>query len=604
MDPSLEVLPAKDAALAEDSAAGLAQAASTAALANALLREQPWQPELLEPALQSLAGGTAQAARLHCGDDELLVPLLASGSCGRQLPGIPLRIGAEGVTVPGIDELARLAGRAVGTEDGPQLTRFTARVQRSRVQMEVLLRRAQAAPALAAGDVAEAFLEAEQGLMFGHPVHPAPRLLGDGEPYDADWLPGPGPGFALHWLAVDPDLLPDGSAAAPAAAARALAQALAEDDPLLLPVPPRAGQVRLPLHPLQAAALREDPAAARLEAQGRIAHLGAAGSRWWATASVRSLYAPHARYMLKCSLPLRITNSMRLIRRGELERGPRLQQALESCLGRQLAQRCTGLRVLHEPGWFALQGDDGALIDTACVIVRENPWRRRRHGLSAPAPGVPCMLGTLCELYPDGRAPWLERTLAAFAGQAPGPQVAAHWLRAYLRAVYRPLLLAHAEYGLLFGAHLQNVVVALDAGRPTGLWFRDCQGTGFARSALPRWQPHVPDIELADNLFDDALAVRLGSYYLGVNHVLALIATLALSGLGREGELLAVLRGFLRELRAEGLRDPALVDWLLDAPAWLAKGNLTTFATDVDENASTTAPLAHYAQLANPLVQP
>ena len=38
MDPSLEVLPAKDAALAEDSAAGLAQAASTAALANALLR--------------------------------------------------------------------------------------------------------------------------------------------------------------------------------------------------------------------------------------------------------------------------------------------------------------------------------------------------------------------------------------------------------------------------------------------------------------------------------------------------------------------------------------------------------------------------------------
>ena len=601
MDTSVEAPPVERAPRLPSSAteAKLAEAASVAALANALLRETQWQPEPLEPALRALAGGVAQAARLRCGDDDLLVPLLATGRCGRQLPGAPLRIGADGVTVPTLDELARLAACAVGVGDGMALGRFATRVSRSRAQLEVLLRRAQASPAATSATAADAFLEAEQGLMFGHPVHPAPRLLGDGEPYDADWLPGPGPGFALHWLAADLDLMPAGAVMAPAAVARALA----EDDPLLLPVPRRAGQVRVPLHPLQAAALREDPAAARLEAQGRIEHLGAAGSRWWATASVRSLYAPHARYMLKCSLPLRITNSMRLIRRGELERGPRLRQALDSCLGRELGQRCSGLRVLHEPGWFALRDDDGGLIDTACVILRENPWRRPRRVATPSATGAPCMLGTLCELHPDGRAPWLERTLAAFAGKAAGPDAAVRWLRAYLEAVYRPLVLAHAEYGLLFGAHLQNVLVELADGHPTGLWFRDCQGTGFARSALPRWQPHVPDLELADNLFDDALAVRLGSYYLGVNHVLALIATLALSGLGRERELLAVLRDFLRGLRAEGLRDPALVDWLLDAPAWLAKGNLTTFATDVDENASTTAPLAHYAQLANPLGQ-
>lgn len=567
--------------------ASTAGAASVCALVNALLRELPWTARRLHGTRAAAAGAPRAAVVALPGGGWLLAGLHHAGRCGRVAPSGHVAVTtAQGVRRIEIEELIALALPLAGIPDpdGTRVRTLTARVRASRRVMEHHL--GQSVP----GAGAWRFCDGERALAFGHPVHPAPRAVGDEQSFDPAWLPGSRGGFALHWVAVDPACLDRHALAMPAAT---LARQLAADDPLGVPGAPREGQLVVPLHPLQATALRADPAACALADAGALTHLGPAGSRWHATASVRTLYAPHARYMLKCSLPVRITNSQRLIREGELARGPLLRHALRSARGQALARTCATLRVLHEPGHFAVRDRTGAPLAASAVIVRENPWR---HG----AGGAACMLATLCELYPDGSAPTLRRAIAAACG-AVRPASARRWFARYLEVVYRPLVLAHAQFGLALGAHVQNVVVALDGGWPSGAWYRDCQGSGFTRRAFAHWCRAVPDLRGADNVYDDTLAVRLGSYYLGVNHVLALTAALSLSGLAREAALLETLRDFLNRLRATGLRDPSLVDHLLDAPDYLAKGNLSTFALEVDENASTTAPLAAYARLRNPL---
>ncbi|ESX26193.1 IucA/IucC family C-terminal-domain containing protein [Mesorhizobium sp. LSJC264A00] len=176
------------------------------------------------------------------------------------------------------------------------------------------------------------------------------------------------------------------------------------------------------------------------------------------------------------------------------------------------------------------------------------------------------------------------------------------WFERFLHAAIEPFIVAFSEFGLLFGAHQQNLVVGLSGGWPNALYFRDCQGTGYVEEFLPRLREFVPEAgQAGDHVFPAEAAAKLFGYYLVVNGAFAAVAALAAAGLTNEDDLLAIFRRSLERLAATPMADRSCVDYLLNAPTLAAKGNFLIALRDINENTEVTDPLAGYVELPNPL---
>ena len=441
------------------------------------------------------------------------------------------------------------------------------------------------------------FLEGEQALRFGHAVHPTPRSRDEFTRADARrFAPEYGGGFPLRWWSAVPRCVAQGASRARSAAA--LTRALAAEDPA---IPARLldeadGRVLLPMHPWQAARLALDPEIAALMREGLLVDHGEAGAPWFATSSLRSLYAPQAAFMLKVSLSLRLTNSARLIKPAEGERGLVVDRLLAGTVGERIAARFPRFHVLGEPAFLMLRRADGAPLAQSMVVLRDNPFR----GGAAPA----CMLAALCEIDPDGRESGLSRIvrrIAAREGDAPAA-VAPRWFRRFLDAAAAPLLVLQADEGLLFGAHQQNLVIGLSEGWPDRVYFRNCQGTGYVREFLPALRDAAPGLDFeAGHLFGSHEAARIMGYYLVVNSLFAVVGALARADLATERDLVGLLRRFLEEIAAQPLRDRTCLDHLLAGRTLDSKGNFMICLRNIDENTQVADPLAAYVPLANPI---
>jgi siderophore synthetase component len=430
------------------------------------------------------------------------------------------------------------------------------------------------------------WLAAEQGLLAGHPWHPMTKSR-DGLPdaEDALYAPEARGRFPLHWFAARPDVVATGSSTG--IAVPALLRALASD----LDVP--AGLVPVPAHPWQAARLAARPAAAALLRRGDLVDLGASGPPWWATSSLRTVARPDAPVMLKLSLGLRVTNSRRENVRSELELGVRTAALLDAGLGPALAAAHPGFALVRDPAWVGVDGPDGPVgLDT---VVREQPFA---------APDRVACAGALVDARPDrGRslAADLVHDLAARSGTSVR-QTALHWYRRWLDAVAAPLLWLHGTYGIGLEAHLQNVLVGLDAdGLPARGWYRDNQGWYAAASGTGRLEALLPGFgDGVPLVFEDRLVADRVVYYLGVNHLLGVAAALAGAGLADEEDLLRVLAAALGDHLAGPDPSPAAA-LLLDADTLPVKANLLTGVDGRDELDRPVEAQSVYVEVPNPL---
>ncbi|WP_179381006.1 IucA/IucC family protein [Jannaschia marina] len=425
------------------------------------------------------------------------------------------------------------------------------------------------------------FAEGEQALLAGHAFHPNPRSRDGMTGAEVRrYAPERRGRFALHWVAVDPALLTLSAGAAERM------RALAEADLGTLP----ARGVPVPWHPWQARRLLDRADLRAHLAAGRLTDLGPGTAAWRATSSMRSLHGFHAPYMLKTSLSLRLTNSVRDLSLREVVRGIHITDLLGSALGRRIRSEFPTLRLLAEPGYVALNDAAGAPIEQTISVLRDNPFR------DAARPG-PVMLAALCEPGPDGRSP-LGRIVARL-----GPGTGAAWFARFLAVAVLPLLELRARHGLLFGAHQQNMMLDLKDGWPAAAWIRDCQGTGHLRAFHGHLTAACPAIgEGSENVVDADLGDGLVTYYVVVNGVLNTMATLVLDGLAWEAALLEVWREALRRARAETPGDPTLYDKLLTRPTLTCKGNFATSLSGVNEaDGDARGQLAAFLEIPNPL---
>ncbi|WP_328470219.1 IucA/IucC family protein [Streptomyces sp. NBC_00448] len=450
------------------------------------------------------------------------------------------------------------------------------------------------------GDPELPFLDSEQALILGHPLHPTPKSrdgLGDAE--SAAYSPELRGAFPLHWFAVDRSLLATDSAwtdRGRPVSAPDLLTALAGPGPEL-----PAGTAPLPLHPWQAREVRHRPAVQELFDAGLLHDLGTLGEPWHPTSSVRTVYRSGEQVMLKLSLALRITNSRRENLRKELLRGTEVHRLLRSGLAARWHEAYPRFDIVRDPAWLGVDDRDGRPLTGLDVALRHNPF--------GPGAQAHCVAGlTSPRPWPRLPAPALASRLAVLVGRLsersgrPGTAVATEWFLRYLDEVVRPALWLDGEAGIALEAHQQNTIVLLDAdGWPRGGRYRDNQGYYFRESHRDALERQLPGIGAhSDTFVADEVADERFAYYLGINNVLGLIGAFGAQRLADEEVLLAAFRRFLAGVAGGSSRLP---ERLLHSPQLRCKANLLTRLHGMDELVGPVDTQSVYVTLPNPLAR-
>ncbi|MCV9878393.1 IucA/IucC family protein [Brenneria izbisi] len=435
------------------------------------------------------------------------------------------------------------------------------------------------------------FAQAEQGLLVGHAFHPAPKSHQPFNEAQAQrYLPDFAARFPLHWFAVAKEQI--GGESLGISLQQRLLRFAIENAPDLI------GHVTddvwlLPMHPWQAEHLLQQNWCQQLVQRGMLRDMGEAGQHWLPTSSSRSLYCPTSRDMIKFSLSVRLTNSIRTLSIKELKRGMRLARLAKTSRWQALQARYPTFQVMQEDGWAGLRNLEGEIENESLFALRHNL-------LFGDAKSQTNVLVTLTQAAPDGGDSLLTAAVRRLAERLSiNPARAAQvWLSAYCQHVLTPLFSAEADYGLVLLAHQQNILVEMKHDLPVGMLYRDCQGSGFTQQAQT-WLEEIGEAD-AENRFTTQQLLRYFPYYLLVNSTLAVTAALAAADFGSEPQLMAQVRSSLTELRATAMNTGCL-DYVLDSPVWNCKGNFFCYLHDHNEN-TIVDPAVIYFDFPNPLL--
>ncbi|MFD0589002.1 IucA/IucC family protein [Paenibacillus sp. GCM10027627] len=445
------------------------------------------------------------------------------------------------------------------------------------------------------------FLHSEQSLLFGHGFHPTPKSRqGFPEWRHGMYSPETKGSFALHYFAVHIELAQHKSEW-PKRASDLIEKELlrscyaaGESVERLLPYLNSPEYELIPVHPVQADDLLHQDRVKQWMQSGKLVHLGPCGGLFYPTSSIRTLYDPESEYMYKLSLRVKITNSLRLNKREELDsalEATRLVSAIEP----KMKERFPQFRFIKDSAYMTV-GESPEEQSGFELLIRENPFigeeAERVHVMASftqlPIPGSQTLLANIAE------------RIATAEGQTM-TEAAVEWFRRYLAISIRPLVWLYAEYGIALEAHLQNCVVKLDeSGYPAVLYYRDSQGYYYARSRVGRLEQLVPGILDSVNVYDDALAEERFGYYLIVNHMLGLIQSFGLSGLADERVLLLELYSELEQLASPQTQHFNWITGWLSRKTFRCKANLLTRLHDVDE-LEAELEQAVYVDMDNPL---
>lgn len=433
------------------------------------------------------------------------------------------------------------------------------------------------------------FSEAEQALLVGHAFHPAPKSH---EPFSESearrYLPDFDSTFPLRWLSVDSQYIA-GESLGLTLRARLLRFA-AQSAPDLLHHFTDTHWL-IPMHPWQTHHLLSQSWCQQLVRQGAVVDLGEAGNEWFPTSSSRSLFSPVNNDMIKFSLSVRLTNSVRTLSVKEVKRGMRLARLAQTPRWQTLQMQHPTMRVMQEDGWAGLRDVEGAIQEESLMAMRVN--------LLFDTPETQTnVLVSLTQAAPDGGDSLLVaavRRLSTRLGLSL-PQAAQCWLNAYCDNVLLPLFSTEANFGLVLLAHQQNILVEMHEDFPIGLLYRDCQGSGFTENASD-WLADI-DESHAENRFSQEQVLRYFPYYLLVNSTLAVTAALGAAGFATEHRLMEQVRDKLAVLRND-VSDTRTLDYVLDSKHWNCKGNFHCYLHDHNEN-TIVDPAVIYFDFQNP----
>lgn len=421
------------------------------------------------------------------------------------------------------------------------------------------------------------FIPAEQGLLVGHSFHPTPKSRDEFTFEDLkNFAPEFQASFPIIWYLVREELIYEERSEA--SGNRNWQQELFKKE-----IP--SGFVPFPVHPWQNQILKNDPIIKKYLAGGLIQEAGKGQENWTATSSMRTLFHADSPFMLKFSMSVRMTNSIRHMQKKEVSRGMQVHDAFHTTAGKHFSSRFPQFKVMHEPGFMAIKDESGEVMPQTVALIRENPFLKDEPSVA--------VLATLTQAHPLEGKNLIARCLKQdISGR--------RWFGAFLDNAIIPLLVAQADYGIMLGAHQQNLLIELQDGMPTGSYFRDCQGTGFSELGKGLLLNEMPDAQkfLAHLVPEDA-SLSLFSYYLIINSVFNTIAAVAQVSPVTEKDLIDLFVEKLTELKSN-VKDPSVINHLLHSKTLNQKGNFRCSIHSINEN-TTENPLSIYNSISNPI---
>ena len=444
--------------------------------------------------------------------------------------------------------------------------------------------------------VEQGFIESEQALILGHSMHPAPKSR-TGFVHE-DWQkysPEACGQTQLHYWLVAPEYIAEGTALEQVFSIQLKQEIkwhLSESE--LETLAAYAHYKLLPLHPWQARYLQSKVWFKSLKAKLKIIDLGEKAWIFSPTTSVRTLASFNAPWMLKPSLSVMITNSIRVNLAKECHRGEMTHRLWHSELGQSILKQCPTLKAVNDPAWIALQFNDEIIDETIC-IVRDQPF--------TPEQQVTC-IASLCQDHPVEERNRFNALFDQIASQQKlndKAQIAHDWFKTFLNISLSPLMYVYHRYGMAFESHQQNVLVELKDGWPQWLWLRDNQGFYYIEEFADEILQQFPELnDKAHAVGSKAFVDERFSYYFFGNTLFGIINAIGATGFVSEQDLLSVLQQHLFDLLKQ-YPESSLIQSLLYQPTLPYKGNLLTRLYELDELIAPVENQSVYIQLANPL---
>ncbi|MFC7439648.1 IucA/IucC family protein [Laceyella putida] len=446
------------------------------------------------------------------------------------------------------------------------------------------------------------FIDAEQSLVFGHLMHPTPKSRQGLSDLDQRlYSPELKGTFALHYFRAHRSIVKEDSTLSQSAT-QLIKEELLQDPELDESFKKAFLQADeysiLPVHPLQAQHLLQKQEIQQFIAQGLLVDLGVKGRAYHPTSSIRTLYHPQARFMLKCSLNIKITNSVRLNKLKELERGVEVSRILGTQIGKEMERKFPRFSIIQDPAYITVNipGFEESGFE---LVLRENPF------VEGQDKDVTLLAG-LGQDPVTGKKSRLAHIITELAHkeQRSTQEVSCEWFRRYLSISFQPMMWLYLRYGIALEAHQQNSLVQLHEGYPHRFYYRDNQGYYYCESTFPELERILPGIsEQSQTMCADAVADERLRYYLFINHLFGLINAFGTSGLADERELLLELRNALSEWQPSNRKPSSLIASLLENEQLPCKANLLTRLHDMDELVGPMESQSVYVPIPNPLLK-
>jgi siderophore synthetase component len=445
------------------------------------------------------------------------------------------------------------------------------------------------------------FLQSEQSLIVGHQVHPTPKSRqGIDEDEEHIFAPERKGAFQLHYFRAANDIVEEDSVLEKNAAALIKEEML--KDPFVSPAFKEKycqedGFSLIPVHPLQARKLLGQGDVCNLIQSGKLAYLGPQGRKFYPTSSVRTVYHPEASFMYKFSIPVKITNSLRINKRKELDRGVEVSRLFHGELYEKLKENHPSFRIIEDPAYITLKSE--AQETGFEVVIRDNPFQEGNDLRTT-------LLAALCQDHITGGDSHLTNIISDIARRegVSTAEASERWFARYLQISLRPLYWLYASYGIALEAHQQNSIVKLDEyGYPFTFYYRDNQGYYFMESKAAALKELVGNLnEKSDTICEDAIVEERFRYYVFFNHLFGLINAFGVNRLIDENRLLVMMKEELKKLKVHLGDHTNLLESLLHETELPCKANLLTRVYDMDELVGPLASQSVYVHVPNPIV--
>ncbi|NAW50433.1 GNAT family N-acetyltransferase [Elizabethkingia argentiflava] len=430
------------------------------------------------------------------------------------------------------------------------------------------------------------FIESEQLLPTGHNLHPFTKSrMGFSEEQQQLYGPEFGQGFQLDYFLIHQDRIHEKSGSGKSA--KEIFEKLAS-----IPEDYDSKNTNdysiVPCHPWEAQYFLSSKEYAQMSEAGKIIHLGPLGEDFQATSSIRTLYNPDFKWMLKFSLHVLMTGSVRTNSLKDLKRG------YASAIWWQHQRSSFEKSFPH----FKLLLDSAALsveyngknIDSFNILIRENPFSSEDKVL---------LLARLCQDEPAGGFSFTAhffKEVAQHLGTSPEKAVI-KWFKKYIHLLLSPLNRLFGQLGMASEVHQQNLLIHLDDQLlPATIFVRDGQGYLLRESFKEKYQHLIKSCPEIEDLFvRDERLLDIISHHLLVSNLGALISSIGKTRWIKERQLINILYKEFERIHETEPSD--LTDYALHQRYWAVKANLQSAVFDVDGGVNASA--VSYAKVPN-----